>query len=139
MLSEVSCSRSDRVVLCTQGISGKLTKRGVCFSISTAYEGTYLDSYYLDLLTKPAVRIHRHSVPIFIPLEQISKRYLQTDIRRFLSVLSDHLNAYAGRKYQADQLQVPVLTAGLLTHPVPFLLPSGRSLQRAVWSLSGML
>ncbi|KAM6139152.1 centromere protein O [Phoenicopterus ruber ruber] len=87
------------------GISGKLTKRGVCFCISTAYEGTYLDSYHLDLLTKPEVQIHRHSVPIFIPLEQIAKKYLQTDIRRFLSVLSDHLNAYAGRRYQAEQLQ----------------------------------
>ncbi|KFP57635.1 Centromere protein O, partial [Cariama cristata] len=87
------------------GISGKLTKHGVCFCISTAYEGTYLDSYYLDLLTKPEVQIHRHSVPIFIPLEQIAKKYLQTDIRRFFSVLSDHLNAYAGRRYQADQLQ----------------------------------
>ncbi|NWH18800.1 CENPO protein, partial [Grus americana] len=87
------------------GISGKLTKRGVCFCISTAYEGTYLDSYCLDLLIKPEVQIHRHSVPVFIPLEQIAKKYLQTDIRRFLSVLSDHLNAYAGRRYQADQLQ----------------------------------
>ncbi|NXT37083.1 CENPO protein, partial [Pelecanoides urinatrix] len=87
------------------GISGKLTKRGVCFCISTAYEGTYLDSYYLDLLAKPEVQIHRHSVPIFIPLEQIAQKYLQTDIRRFLSVLSDHLNAYVGRRYQADQLQ----------------------------------
>ncbi|NWH43108.1 CENPO protein, partial [Fregata magnificens] len=87
------------------GISGKLTKRGVCFCISTAYEGTYLDSYYLDLLAKPEVQIHRHSIPIFIPLEQIAKKYLQTDIRRFLFVLSDHLNAYVGRRYQADQLQ----------------------------------
>lgn len=87
------------------GISGKLTKRGVCFCISTAYEGTYLESYYLDVLTKPEVQIQRHSVPIFIPLEQIAKKYLQTDIRRFLSVLSDHLNAYAARRYQADQLQ----------------------------------
>ncbi|NWQ97505.1 CENPO protein, partial [Burhinus bistriatus] len=87
------------------GISGKLTKQGVCFCISTAYEGTYLDSYYLDLLTKPEVQIYRHSVPIFIPLQQIAKKYLQTDIRRFLSVLSDHLNAYVGRRYQADQLQ----------------------------------
>ncbi|NXK00156.1 CENPO protein, partial [Corythaixoides concolor] len=87
------------------GISGKLTKRGVCFCISTAYEGTYLDSYHLDLLTKPEVRIHRHSVPIFIPLEQIAGKYLQADIRRFFSVLSDHLNAYVGRRYQADQLQ----------------------------------
>ncbi|KFP44614.1 Centromere protein O, partial [Chlamydotis macqueenii] len=87
------------------GISGKLTKRGVCFCISTAYEGTYLDSYHLDLLTEPEVQIYRHSVPIFIPLEQIAKKYLQTDVRRFLSVLSDHLNAYAGRRYQAEQLQ----------------------------------
>ncbi|XP_051471106.1 centromere protein O isoform X2 [Apus apus] len=87
------------------GISGKRTKRGVCFCISTAYEGNYLDFYYLDLLTKPEVQIHRHSIPIFIPLEQIAKKYLQTDIRRFLSVLSDHLNAYVGRRYQADQLQ----------------------------------
>ncbi|NWW91108.1 CENPO protein, partial [Rhynochetos jubatus] len=87
------------------GISGKLTKQGVCFCISTAYEGTYLDSYYLDLLIKPQVQIYRHSVPIFIPLEQIARKHLQTDIRRFVSVVSDHLNAYAGRRYQADQLQ----------------------------------
>uniref|UniRef100_A0A8C3J7J2 Centromere protein O n=1 Tax=Calidris pygmaea TaxID=425635 RepID=A0A8C3J7J2_9CHAR len=87
---------------------GKLTKRGVCFCISTAYEGTYLDSYHLDLLTKPEVQIYRHSLPTFIPLQQIAKKYLQTDIRRFLTVLSDHLNAYVGRRYQADQLQVPV-------------------------------
>ncbi|XP_071598366.1 centromere protein O [Heliangelus exortis] len=87
------------------GISGKLTKQGVCFCISTAYEGTYLDFYYLDLLTKPAVRIHRHSIPTFIPLEQISKKFLQTDIRRFLALLSDHLNAYVGRRHQAEQLQ----------------------------------
>ncbi|XP_061206124.1 centromere protein O [Neopsephotus bourkii] len=88
------------------GISGKLTRQGVCFCISTAYEGTYLDSYYLDLLlTNSEVQIYHHSVPCFIPLEQIAKQYLQTDIRRFLSVLSNHLNAYVGRRYQAEQLQ----------------------------------
>ncbi|KAM6279882.1 centromere protein O isoform 2-T2 [Porphyrio hochstetteri] len=87
------------------GISGKLTKRGVCFCISTAFEGTYLDSYYLDMLIKPKVQIYRHSIPIFIPLEQIARKYLETDIRRFLAVLSDHLNAYVGRRYQAEQLQ----------------------------------
>ena len=73
-----------------------------------------MDSYYLDLLTKPEVRIHRHSVPTFIPLEQIAKKHLETDIRRFLSVLADHLNAYVGRRHQADQLQVPVAAAMLV-------------------------
>ncbi|NXA54024.1 CENPO protein, partial [Nothocercus julius] len=87
------------------GLSGKRTKHGVCFCISTAYEGTYLDSFYLDLVTKPQVQIRRHSVPVFIPLEELARKHLQTDIKRFLSVLSDHLNAYVGRRYQADQLQ----------------------------------
>uniref|UniRef100_A0A8D0GDN9 Centromere protein O n=1 Tax=Sphenodon punctatus TaxID=8508 RepID=A0A8D0GDN9_SPHPU len=87
------------------GISGKLTNQGVCICLSTAYEGTYLDSYYLDLLLQQPVRIQRHSIPVFIPLEQIAKKYLQADIKCFLSVLLDHLNAYAGRKYQTEQLQ----------------------------------
>ncbi|XP_053105271.1 centromere protein O [Hemicordylus capensis] len=87
------------------GLSGKLTKQGACLCISTAFEGTYLDSYYLDLLLQQPVRIQHHSVPAFIPLEQIAQKYLQADIKRFCSVLSDHLNAFAGRKFQADQLQ----------------------------------
>ncbi|XP_019392779.1 PREDICTED: centromere protein O [Crocodylus porosus] len=87
------------------GISGKLTKHGVCFCLSTAYDGNYLDSYYLDIVIKQPVRIRRHSVPIFIPLKQIAEKYLQTDIRCFLTTLSAHLNAYVGRKYQADYLQ----------------------------------
>ncbi|XP_060638021.2 centromere protein O [Anolis sagrei] len=87
------------------GLSGRLTHRGACLHLSTAFENTYLDSYRLDLLIKQPVQILRHSVPPFIPLEQIAHKYLQTDIRRFLSVLSDHLNAMAGRKFQVDQLQ----------------------------------
>lgn len=103
----------------------------MCFCLSTAYEGTYLGSYHLDLLIKPQVQIHRHSVPIFIPLEHIAKQYLQTDIRRFLVVLSDHLNAYTARRYQAEQLQVPVTTAA-----PSFSLPSVVSLRSAGWNLS---
>ncbi|KAJ6661218.1 hypothetical protein lerEdw1_015355 [Lerista edwardsae] len=87
------------------GLSGKLTKQGACLCISTAFEGTYLGSYYLDLVLQQPVRIQRHSIPAFIPLEQIAHENLQTDIPRFLSLLSDYLNAFSGRKFQADQLQ----------------------------------
>ncbi|XP_012819499.2 centromere protein O isoform X1 [Xenopus tropicalis] len=87
------------------GISGKRTKKGVCVCISTAFEGAYLDSFHLDIALKPSVGISRHSVPPFIPLEQIAKEHLQTDLKKFLSVLFEHLNAYAGRKYQFQQLQ----------------------------------
>uniref|UniRef100_A0A670ZGH2 Centromere protein O n=1 Tax=Pseudonaja textilis TaxID=8673 RepID=A0A670ZGH2_PSETE len=71
----------------------------------TAFEGTYLDSYYLDILIQQPLRIQHHSIPVFIPLEQIAHEHLQKDIKCFLSVLSDHLNAYARRKFQVDQLQ----------------------------------
>ncbi|KAH0622917.1 hypothetical protein JD844_025808 [Phrynosoma platyrhinos] len=87
------------------GLSGRLTTQGACLCISTAFEGTYLDSYYLDLLIQQPVKIQRHSIPPFIPLDQIAHKYLQTDIKCFLSDLSNQLNASAGRKFQADQLQ----------------------------------
>ncbi|OCT81448.1 centromere protein O [Xenopus laevis] len=87
------------------GISGKRTKKGVCVRLSTAFEGAYLDSYHLDIVLKPSVRIASHSVPPFIPLEQFTQQHLQTDLKKFLSVLFGHLNAYAGRKYQFQQLQ----------------------------------
>ncbi|CAH2245549.1 centromere O [Pelobates cultripes] len=88
------------------GISGKLTKMGACICISTAFEGKYLDSYYLDLVLQKNVRIERHSVPAFIPLDQIAQTHLNKgDLKKFLFVIFEHLNAYSGRKYQADQLQ----------------------------------
>lgn len=87
------------------GISGKKTDNGICFCLCTAFEGHYLDSYYIqvDNLEKP--RITRNSIPAFIPLGEIAKTHLQSDLKRFLSVLFDQLNGFAGRKFQADRLQ----------------------------------
>ncbi|XP_024620241.1 centromere protein O [Neophocaena asiaeorientalis asiaeorientalis] len=87
------------------GISGKLTSRGVCVCISTAFEGNLLDSYFVDLVMRKPLQIHHHSIPVFIPLEEISAKYLQTNIQHFLFTLCEYLNAYSGRKYQADRLQ----------------------------------
>ncbi|XP_006147301.1 centromere protein O isoform X2 [Tupaia chinensis] len=98
------------------GLSGKRTSRGVCVCISTAFEGNLLDSYFVDLVMQKPLRIHHHSVPVFIPLEEIAAKYLQTDIQHFLFSLSEYLNAYSGRKYQADRLQSDFAT--FLTGPL---------------------
>ncbi|XP_037384312.1 centromere protein O [Talpa occidentalis] len=87
------------------GLSGKLTSRGVCVCINTSFQGNLLGSYFVDLVIQKPLRIHRHSVPVFIPLEELSAKYLQTDIQHFLFSLCEYLNAYSGRKYQADRLQ----------------------------------
>lgn len=87
------------------GLSGKLTSRGVCVSIGTAFEGNLLDSYFVDIVIQKPLRIHHHSIPVFIPLEELAAKYLQTNIQHFLFSLCEYLNAYSGRKYQADRLQ----------------------------------
>ncbi|KAM8775370.1 centromere protein O isoform 1-T2 [Rhynchonycteris naso] len=87
------------------GLSGKLTSRGVCVCVTTAFEGNLLDSYYVDLAIQKPLQIHHHSIPVFIPLEEIAAKYLQTDVQHFLFSLCEYLNAYSGRKYQADRLQ----------------------------------
>ncbi|KAL6105274.1 cenpo [Pungitius sinensis] len=75
--------------------------KGVCVSVATFYEGVYLDTYNLEIDVKPTVRISRHNVPPFIPLNNLAEQSnMQTDLRTLLDPLSQHLNALAGRQQQ---------------------------------------
>ncbi|XP_068867980.1 centromere protein O [Aphelocoma coerulescens] len=90
------------------GISGKLSKHGISFSFRTAFEGSFLDRFHLELLARPEsreFRIQRHSIPPFIPLEQLARKFLPSDLRGFLDVLFQHLNAFVGRRHQLEQFQ----------------------------------
>lgn len=74
---------------------------GVCVSLATAYEGIYLETYNLEIDLKPKIRISRHNIPPFIPVNSLAEQSnLQTGLRTFLDTLSQHLNAFAGRKQQ---------------------------------------
>ncbi|XP_034418601.1 centromere protein O [Cyclopterus lumpus] len=75
--------------------------KGLCVSLATAYEGAYFETYNLEMDLKPTVRISRHNVPPFIPLNNLAEQSnMQTEIRTLLDPLSQHLNAFAGRKQQ---------------------------------------
>ncbi|XP_038155451.1 centromere protein O [Cyprinodon tularosa] len=77
--------------------------QGMCFTLTTVYDGVYLSSYNLEIDVKPRVRISRHNIPPFIPLDDLAmKSNLQTNIRAFLDTVSQHLNAYEGRKQQLN-------------------------------------
>ncbi|XP_036399010.1 centromere protein O [Megalops cyprinoides] len=80
--------------------------KGACVSIATAFEGRYLETYSLEIDVNPrAVRICRHDVPPFIPLEKLAQESLQTDLRAFLHGLSQHLNAFVSRRQQVRLIQ----------------------------------
>ncbi|XP_076605216.1 centromere protein O [Chaetodon auriga] len=75
--------------------------KGICVSLATAYEGVFLETYNLEIDLKPTMRISRHNIPPYIPLNSLAEQSnLQTDLRTFLDTLSQHLNAFAGRKQQ---------------------------------------
>lgn len=83
--------------------------KGVCVSLATAYDGVFLETYNLEIDLKPTLRISRHNVPPFIPLNSLAEQNnLQTNIRTFLDTLSRHLNAFAARKQQLKLVKVPV-------------------------------
>lgn len=83
--------------------------KGVCVSLATAYDGVFLETYNLEIDLKPTLRISRHNVPPFIPLNSLAEQNnLQTNIRTFLDTLSRHLNAFAARKQQLELVKVPV-------------------------------
>uniref|UniRef100_A0A3Q3AWM7 Centromere protein O n=1 Tax=Kryptolebias marmoratus TaxID=37003 RepID=A0A3Q3AWM7_KRYMA len=82
--------------------------KGVCVSLATAYEGVYLDTYNLEIDFKPKVRLGRHNIPPFIPLSVLSEQSdLQAGMRAFLDTLSQHLNAFVGRRQQLKLVKVP--------------------------------
>ncbi|RVE57626.1 hypothetical protein OJAV_G00217960 [Oryzias javanicus] len=94
--------------------------RAVCVSVQTAYEGVFLETFNLELELKPRVRIGRHNIPPFIPLQNLAEQSrLQTDAGPFLSALSQHLNAFVGRRRQLQLVQeqlrsVEVMESNLL-------------------------
>lgn len=77
-------------------------------TLATAYKGVYLDTYNLEIDFKPKVRVGRHNVPPFIPLNALCEQSdLQTGLRAFLDKLSQHLNAFVGRRQQLKLVKVP--------------------------------
>ncbi|XP_030645882.1 centromere protein O [Chanos chanos] len=74
--------------------------KSMCVAFHTAYEGVYLETYNMELDLTRTVQISRHNIPPFIPLEQLAKQDLQADYKAFLHNLSQHLNAWVGRKQQ---------------------------------------
>ncbi|XP_057243976.1 centromere protein O-like, partial [Malurus melanocephalus] len=87
------------------GVSGSVSKHTLCFSILTAFRSSILASFHVELQLQPQLRLGRHSVPAFIPLERLARKFLPRDLRAFLELLCAHLNGFMGRRHQLEQLQ----------------------------------
>eukprot|EP00051_Salpingoeca_urceolata_P018280 m.255655 g.255655 ORF g.255655 m.255655 type:complete len:327 (+) comp19164_c1_seq1:96-1076(+) len=91
------------------------TRTGVRFD--TAHGGRFFEQYYLVLeLRSQAMTVFRHTLPPFVPVMELARRYLKdgstakdnaasSNTKRFLSVVSDYLNAFVDRREQALRVQ----------------------------------
>ncbi|RUP06776.1 Cenp-O kinetochore centromere component-domain-containing protein, partial [Jimgerdemannia flammicorona] len=74
----------------------------------TFYGGKYHEPYYLilkmDIPTDQLV-IAKHTIPHFIPLRSLEKRYLNSNMETLTKSLDDHLQAYISRREQVKTLR----------------------------------
>lgn len=97
--------------------------KGVYISLATAYNGVFFETYNLELNLRPIIKISRHNIPPFIPLKRLEEESnFQTDLMVFLDTLSQHLNAYVGRKEQLRLVKVPVLVLFFNWHYVQHII-----------------
>ncbi|CAH1247836.1 CENPO [Branchiostoma lanceolatum] len=76
-----------------------------CVSVTwgTFYSGQYRETYQAHINVSDSLKINQHTLPIFLPLEELSSAHLNSDLKRFLWAVGDHLNAYVSRREQLAQ------------------------------------
>lgn len=74
--------------------------------LETCFQGVYYEHYqiYLALDKSEKLKIPHHTIPYFIPLETIKAKYLNSDIKTFIHIISEYLNCYVSRRQQLMQL-----------------------------------
>ncbi|CAB3983590.1 centromere O-like [Paramuricea clavata] len=74
----------------------------VRFCLDTFYRGQYFEPFYMEIqLQDDKMKILKHTIPFFIPLEEIHQKYENSaDIKELLSVVSGYLKAFVSRRQQ---------------------------------------
>ncbi|KYQ92391.1 myosin heavy chain kinase [Tieghemostelium lacteum] len=75
----------------------------------THHKNRYIDIYYIRITTADdgsgIVRILDHTIPYWVPLEQIKETYLNSDFKLFCEVIQAILNIYTEKREEFNQLQ----------------------------------
>ncbi|XP_070533423.1 centromere protein O-like isoform X2 [Ptychodera flava] len=84
-----------------------VTAKRIRICLDTFYQTEYHEPYYLELDFREngTASVHRHTLPYFIPLQELIQQKLNDNRKEFLSTLNDYLNAYVARREQAAKAQ----------------------------------
>ncbi|XP_019628347.1 PREDICTED: centromere protein O-like [Branchiostoma belcheri] len=71
----------------------RVSESCVCVTWRTFSAGQYRESYQADIHVSQSLKIGHHTLPTSLPLEELSSTLLNSDLKKFLWAVGDHLNA----------------------------------------------
>jgi len=108
----VAKKRKLELLKITQAICGytlfEHENKELALRLETCFEGKYYEHYHIFLdvdKTNSKLKISHHTIPYFIPLDRVQKKYLNTNMKAFIQLVSDYLNCFVSRREQLVQLQ----------------------------------
>lgn len=93
----------------------RMTGRTI-FSLSNGYVGIRLETFYANKYREPfyllvaqekrdePLRIAKHTMPHFIPLRDLEKKFLNVDMDSLLHILEDYVQSFVSRREQILEL-----------------------------------
>ncbi|XP_028396757.1 centromere protein O-like [Dendronephthya gigantea] len=84
-----------------------LDENRVRFCLDTFYKECYHEPFYIEIkIEDEKVQILKHTIPFFIPLEEIHQKYKTSAcIKELLAVISGYLKAFVSRRQQCAQVK----------------------------------
>jgi len=68
---------------------------GVCLETATA--GKFYEPYYVILRLEP-LSVHKHTMPYFVPVDEIARNHLEKSVSDFLDEVSEYVQAFVMRR-----------------------------------------
>ncbi|KAF0470300.1 centromere protein O-like [Gigaspora margarita] len=96
-----------------------LKENQVGLRFETFYGGKYREPYYVFLSQdeeNDQLNIFKHTIPHFIPLNELESDYLNKDIDKFINTLDDYLQAFVTRREETRIMQQDVGVSNLKTN-----------------------
>ncbi|CEG62753.1 hypothetical protein RMATCC62417_00031 [Rhizopus microsporus] len=79
-------------------------KNHVGIRLETFYDRTYKEPYYLLFLKDDFSKVDRHTLPPFIPIHDLEKKFMPHNTETFIRIVHDCVQAYVTRREQLNEI-----------------------------------
>ncbi|KAG1047794.1 hypothetical protein G6F43_009777 [Rhizopus delemar] len=89
-------------------LSGRTTfrfkKKHIGVRLETFYGKTYKEPYYLLFLKSNPSKVDKHTIPTFISVNDLERKFLPNNYETFIRIIHDCVQAYVSRREQINEV-----------------------------------